>query len=241
VDPETSAVGPDAPVLEILRTTRAMRRLKPDPVPDELLRSIVEAATWAPSAGNLQLAQYLVVTDRTTMSALAVAWRRVIDDYRAMMSAAGVDFGSGEPLMRASIDYQSEHFAETPALIVVCEDMAATSRTSRGSAGTFVEMVRRHGLRRAVRLALAWSHAADRSYGASFYPAVQNLLLAARAHGLGAGLTSWHLFAEDEFKRILGLPKDVRTWALIPIGWPLGRFGPVKRRPVDEVIHREHW
>jgi nitroreductase len=72
-------------------------------------------------------------------------------------------------------------------------------------------------------------------------PAVENLLLAARAHGLAACLTSWHLFAEDEFKAVIGIPKEVQTWAIIPIGWPLRRFGPVNRRPVDELIHRERW
>jgi nitroreductase len=82
---------------------------------------------------------------------------------------------------------------------------------------------------------------AGRAEAGFFYPAVENLLLAARAHGLAACLTSWHLFAEDEFKAVIGIPKEVQTWAIIPIGWPLRRFGPVNRRPVDEVIHRERW
>ncbi len=102
-------------------------------------------------------------------------------------------------------------------------------------------LVRRVGPVRALRLLREWQVASARSEGASIYPAVENLLLAARAHGLAACLTSWHLFAEDEFKAVLGIPKDVRTWAIIPIGWPLRRFGPVNRRPVDEVIHRERW
>jgi nitroreductase len=70
---------------------------------------------------------------------------------------------------------------------------------------------------------------------------VENLLLAARAHGLAACLTSWHLFAEDDTKDVLGIPKDVRTWAIIPIGYPLKAFGPVNRRPVDEAIRWERW
>jgi hypothetical protein len=56
-----------------------------------------------------------------------------------------------------------------------------------------------------------------------------------------ACLTAWHLLAEDEFKEALGIPKEAKTWAVIPIGWPLRRFGPVRRRPVDEVIHHERW
>ena len=82
---------------------------------------------------------------------------------------------------------------------------------------------------------------AARTEGASVYPAVENLLLAARAHGLAACLTTWHLLTEDEFKEVLGIPKNVKTWAVIPIGWPLRRFGPIRRRPVDEVIHHERW
>ncbi len=71
----------------------------------------------------------------------------------------------------------------------------------------------------------------------SIYPAVQNLLLAARAHGLAATMTIWHMFREKDFRRVLGLPKDMGLYALVPIGWPEGNFGPVRRRPVDEVLH----
>jgi nitroreductase len=70
---------------------------------------------------------------------------------------------------------------------------------------------------------------------------VQNLLLAARELGLAANLTSWHLFLEAEFKRALGIPRSVHTFALIPVGWPMGQFGPTKRRPAAELIHRDRW
>ena len=77
--------------------------------------------------------------------------------------------------------------------------------------------------------------------GATLYPAVQNLLLAARALGLGAHITTGHLLAEAEWKRVLGIPEGVNALAVVPLGWPLGRFGPVKRKPVGEVLHRETW
>ena len=235
-------VGPDAGVMAIMATTRAMRHLAPDPVPDELIRKVIEAATWAPSPGNAQLARYLVVTDRGTMARLAILWRRVIDDYRSLMAAAAVDEGPTESgaRMRASVDYQRDHFADTPALIVVCQDTRAALPGARSGSAAVRALVRSVGVRRALRLLTAWRRA-GRSEGAAFYPAVQNLLLAARAHGLAACLTLWHLFAEDDLKRELGIPDHVKTWALIPIGWPLRRFGPVRRRPVDEVIHRERW
>jgi len=76
---------------------------------------------------------------------------------------------------------------------------------------------------------------------ASVYPGVQNLLLTARALGLGATLTTMHLFLEAEFKDVLGVPRNVKTYALLPVGWPQGRHGPVSRRPVTEVIRRDRW
>ena len=234
-------VGPDAGIMAVMATTRAMRHLAPDPVPDDLLRSVIEAATWAPSGGNWQVTSYVVVTDREAMARLAVLWRRVVEDWRLLVEAAGiVSSGESADKVRASVEYQLDHFAETPALIVVCGDLGTVART-RSTAGAFRVVVRRVGLRRALGLArrLRWMSA--RSEGASIYPAVENLLLAARAHGLAACLTTWHLLAEDELKDVLGIPKDVKTWAVIPIGWPLRRFGPVRRRPVDEVIHRERW
>jgi len=236
-------VGPDAGILAIMSTTRAMRHLAPDPVPDELIRSVIEAATWAPSGTNSQVAAYVVVTDRATIARLAVVWRRVIEDYRLVMAAAGLGDGSDASTtrMRDSIDYQRDHFEDTPALIVVCQDTAALDERRQGALGTLRRLFRRVGVRRAVGLARAWTRFAARSEGASIYPAVENLLLAARAHGLAACLTTWHLLAEDEFKAIVGIPKGVKTWAVIPIGRPLRRFGPVRRRPVDEVIRRERW
>lgn len=235
-------VGPEAGVMAILATTRAMRRLAPDPVPDELIRKLIEAATWAPSPGNAQLARFIVVTDRATMARLAVLWRRVVDDYRSLMAAAAVDEAPTESgaRTRASVDYQRDHFADTPAVIVVCQDTRAALPGARSGSAAIRVLVRSVGIRRALRLVTAWRRA-GRWEGAAFYPGVQNLLLAARTHGLAACLTTWHLLAEDEFKRELGIPDHVKTWALIPIGWPLRRFGPVNRRPVDEVIHRERW
>ena len=73
------------------------------------------------------------------------------------------------------------------------------------------------------------------------FPGVQNLLLAARAHGLGAVMTTWHLEQEQEFKAILGIPRRVKTFAIIPVGWPQGRFGEVGRRPAAEAIRYDGW
>jgi nitroreductase len=82
---------------------------------------------------------------------------------------------------------------------------------------------------------------AARSRGASVYPAVQNLLLAARACGLGGCLTTAHLIYEDEIKAILGIPDHANTFALVPLGYPQDRFGPVRRRSVNEVTYLDRW
>jgi nitroreductase len=234
-------MGPDAGIMAVMATTRAMRHLAPNPVPFELLRTVIEAATWAPSGGNKQVARYVVVTDRGVMARLAPLWGRAIEDYRLMVEALGVEVGSDPSTLRilASVEYQRDHFAEIPALIVVCGEPGSSGET-RSPAASLAFLVRRVGLRRTVALARAITRA-GRAEAGFFYPAVENLLLAARAHGLAACLTTWHLFREDEFKAVIGIPKEVQTWAIIPIGWPLRRFGPVNRRPVDEVIHRERW
>lgn len=75
----------------------------------------------------------------------------------------------------------------------------------------------------------------------SVFPGVQNLFLAARALGLGTTLTTVHRFREDEVREVLGIPADVNTWAMIPVGYPLGKWGEAKRRPVREVTYWDTW
>jgi nitroreductase len=82
---------------------------------------------------------------------------------------------------------------------------------------------------------------ADRIRGASIYPAVQNIILACRALGLGTVITTNHIRCEGEVKALLGIPEDVSTFALMPIGWPLDNFGPLTRRPLAEIAHADRW
>jgi nitroreductase len=85
------------------------------------------------------------------------------------------------------------------------------------------------------------ARAGARAEAGSVYPGVQNLLLTARTLGLGAVITTWHLLLESEFKAVLGVPRGVRSFCVIPVGWPEGNFGPVKRKPIGEAIHRDRW
>jgi nitroreductase len=230
-------VGPQAPVMEVLATMRAMRRLKPDPVPRELLEQLVAAATWAPSGSNAQLYGYVVVTDRAQVTRLGVLWREVVGKYLAV--AARLDpqaFGDpANAATLAAVRHQAEHFDQTPAVIAACYGQPAVPRDLRVIAG----------LARDVGPGLLRRLASPRtmivSGASSSYPGVQNLLLAARALGLAANITVWHFFAENEFKRILGVPGHVTIYALVPVGWPAGRFGPVRRRPAADVIHWDRW
>ena len=230
---DTVSVGEDAPIFEVMATMRAMRRLKPDPVPDELIEKLVEAATWAPSGSNLQGYEFVVVTDREKMRRLSQLWARSCEAY--MNSIGRVTPAAQDDGIRRAVLYQRDHFHETPVLIVACY------RSGRLDAGTARRLLTSFPPRDAIRLAARAARANAVGEASSVYPGVQNLLLAARALGLGAVITAWHLMLEHEWKKELGIPKDVNTYAVIPVGWPQGRFGPVTRRPAAEVIHRERW
>ena len=229
-------IGEDAPIFEVMATMRAMRKLKPDPVPREMLERLVEAATWAPSGGNEQGYEFVIVDDRAVMRELADLWRRSADAYGAAMREAAVARLGEEQVgrMARALEYQRDHFDETPAVIVACY-------RSRTSTGAGVRIARELGPADGARMAARGPRLGVLAEASSIYPAVENLLLAARALGLGATLTIWHLFLEHEWKRVLGIPRGVGTFAVIPVGWPVGRLGPVTRRPAREAIQWDRW
>jgi nitroreductase len=200
-----------ANLFEIMRTTRSMRRLKPDPVPDELIHKILEAGTCAPSGGNMQRWRFLVVKDPAIKATVGGFYRHVWNEtvsprYRAGEPAPGTSPERFARMLDAA-QYLADHIHEAPVWIVPCMGGPAPTRTS----------------------------------GSSIYPAVQNMLLAARALGLGATLTTLYLVFEKEVDAAFGLPDDVHTYALLPIGYPMGRFGPVRRAPLAEVVYQDRW
>lgn len=229
------------PLLQVMRTMRAMRRLKPDPVPRELLERLVEAATWAPTGSNVQAYTFVIVTERERLRALAEPWQASVRFYeRTAVVPDSMTRDAFEREARAT-RWQAEHFAEIPALIVACYDMGPWQRRVERNVAGVVRGLAGLGWRRSLMMALNSGRSVSRTEAASIYPGVQNLLLAARAHGLGAVMTTWHLCFEQEFKSILGIPRSVKTFAAIPVGYPRGRFGPVRRRPAAEAIRYEHW
>jgi nitroreductase len=194
-------------IFHILHTTRAMRRLKPDPVPDELILKILEAGTCAANGGNTQRWRFLVVKDKAKKEAVQRWYKKAFDEvigprYASSAPPPGV---TAERYQRqhAAVEYLTDHFAEAPVWIVACLEEAG--KPTR------------------------WS-------GASIYPAVQNMLLAARALGLGSTLTTRHLLFEAEAEASLGLPPGVHSYAILPIGWPMGKFGPVGRGKLAEFV-----
>lgn len=198
-------------LFEIMATTRSMRRLKPDPVPDDLIRKVLEAGTHAPSGGNMQRWRFLVVRDPVVKRTVGALYKRAWDEvvyprYSAGAPAPGTDAGRFARMLGAA-QHLADHIHEAPVWIVPCMEGASPSRTA----------------------------------GSSIYPAVQNMLLAARALGLGATLTTLYLTFEAEAERALGLPPDVHSYALLPIGYPIGRFGPVRRVPLAEVVYEDQW
>src|SRR3954447_1611926 len=181
-------------LFEIMRTTRSMRRLKPDAVPDALLNQVLEAGTFAANGGNMQSWRFLVIRDPAIKAAAAVFYRK------AWHEVVGPRYRSGGPApgttperfarMLAAAEHLADHLHAAPVWIVPCLE------GPRGS-------------------------------GASIFPAVQNMLLAARAVGLGATLTTLYLIHEKETEAALGLPEGQHSYAILPIGFPMGRFGPV--------------
>lgn len=198
-------------IFEVMYNCRAMRRIKPDAVPEELLRELIEAANQAPTASNAQNTRWIIVRDAEQKRQLADLNRE------ARRVAYGQAPPPTDPAMvrrgRAS-RWHTEHLQDVPVHFIACLEFA------RPPADTFIGGV---------------------SAGGSVWPAVQNLLLAARALGLGAVPTTLPLGDRAAAKDVLGLPANVEPFCLIPVGYPMGRFGPVTRRPIDEILHWDRW
>lgn len=198
-----------------LATTRAIRRIAPDPIPDDDLSAIMWHATRAPSGTNRQPARFVVLRDREPAPA---AKRMLADAFRTSWDRKSADEGyrTGSALdpdspkgrQRAAMEYFVEHFADFPVVVLAC----------------LVRYREPHS-----------------SEGASIYPACQNLLLAARALGYGGVLTGWHASVERELRELLAIPDGVWIAATIPLGRPLGAHGPVRRLPIGDVVFDGAW
>jgi nitroreductase len=207
---------------EAMSSLRAVRRLKADPIPDEVLGRVLQAAAWAPTGGNVQPFRIVVVKDQAKLSQIQAMYHEEWDKYTSPMRK-GLD-KMPEQARDASIkmlkagDYLGNHMGEVPALLVFCfnaDHMAITD----------ADMDRPSVVG-----------------GGSVYTAAQNVMLACRAEGLGCVLTTLLCYRESEIKQLLDIPPEWGTCAHIPIGYPVLRgHGPITRRPISKLAYLDSW
>ena len=206
---------PEEPgIFEVIYNCRAMRRIKPDPVPEELLLKLADAGNHGPTGSNVQNVRWVIVRDAGRKRLLAEQNRKHLGAY---LAADRVEELPHHPKakrdrMREAVVWQMDHMHEIPALVIACLEFSeAQADPGRAGGGGYV------------------------------WPAVQNVLLAARGLGLGAAPTTLGLRDRAAIKEILGLPETVEAYCLIPVGYPMGNFGPVTRLPVADTVHWDRW
>jgi len=196
-------------LFEAIYTTRALRRLKPDPIPDEVLFQVFDAAIRAPSGQNIQDWRFILITQPETKAVIQrwfwEAWQAYQPQYAADPSLMDA-LPRSKRLALKSTDYLCRHIGEAPVIVAVC------------------------GLR-----------GRHTTPGGSIFPAVQNMLLAARALGLGASITNFARAHETELADMLALPPEEQIYCLVPLGYPIDRPGPVRRKPVKQVVFIDRW
>lgn len=201
--------------LDALATTRAIRRYRDEPIPDDDLARILFAATRAPSGSNRQPFRFLVLRDGPAAAeARALLGRSFRELWAEKRATERYDEGSGaltdtpKARMAATMAHFVDHVDEAPVIVLAC-------------------LVLRRG-----------GHLTE---GASIYPACQNLLVAARDLGYGGVLTMWHQAVEPQLRQVLSIPDEVTIAAAIPLGRPVGRHGPVRRRPLADLVAEDTW
>lgn len=203
--------APTDDVWEAMSTARAIRRFRDDPVGDDVLARCIEAATWAPSGGNQQPWHFVVMKSPVAREALAIGASRALATIERVYR-----------LERPAPDDDSPRARNARAMFALHDGAAAVP-------AAVLFCVRDQPSTPVFTL------------GASIFPAMQNFLLAARALGLGACVTGWHVGSEPEFRTALGVPEDWRLAGLAIVGWPAGNHGPLRRRPVHEVASLDRW
>jgi nitroreductase len=217
-DHHIDAVADELGLLDGIMTTRAMRRLTTEPIPDEVLWKILQAANQAPSGGNIQPWQFLVITDPVVKEPLGELYGRCYERYeRAMLpTRTGPSTPESDAAWQRTINasrHMSEHFHEAPAIVIVLGadiDLTITDEIGPLDIGSIL---------------------------GSVFPAVQNLMLAARSFGIGSALTTVLRIEHDETRTLLGIPSRWNVIGAIPMGYPTGKFGIAPRKPVAKVTH----
>ncbi len=226
-------------LFDILYSCRAMRRFKPDPIPESVLLELVDAALQAPSGSNAQNWTFIIVRDRAQKERIAATWRPTWDFYLETFAKAearpGEDVAARDRMIAVGTQMVT-HMADVPAIICVGVKRDEALAKVLASPKTLGAAIRHLGLGGALKLVTNGTRTSAIADGSTAYPAVQNLLLAARTLGLGAVLTTPHFFVPGAFEQVLGIPKTVTLAAIIPVGYPLGKFGAVTRPPATAVV-----
>jgi nitroreductase len=210
-------------LFEAIHTLRAVRRFRPEPLSDAVLEQVVEAATRAASARNTQPWHFVAVRDAALRASIGdlylQAWRAAQAYTERADADADIKDRPDYARMMRSVDELAVHLGECPALILACLDTRKLGPIADGQGNIL----------------------SPQSAYASIFPAVQNLMLAARGLGLGSTLTTLHFAVESEIRSLLDIPSPSHIAALIPLGYPRSPFRLTKRKPVGEVLHHDRW
>ena len=206
---------------EVISTTRSIRRIKPDPVPDDVLQRVLQAAVWAPSGGNRQPWRMVLVRDQQVKRQLrdlyVDEWAAYVDFNMSNVAGASDEVRDRTAAALAPGTALADTLDQVPVIVMFVHDSRLIYVTDDGLGRTSVVG------------------------GASLYPAVQNLLTAARAEGLGGVLTTLICRREPEVRGILGLPAEWAVHAMVPLGWPRGGHGPLTRMPLERMVRYDRW
>lgn len=200
-----------ADLWDVMRTSSAVRRYRDDPVPDDAIETCLQAATWAPSGGNQQPWKFVVLKSSAVRDVITAAAHQTWDVMAEFYKFSMPDETADDPKSRV-LRAMAEHMRVGGAAPVL---ILFCVQPQRGTT--------------------------ELQQGGSIFPAVQNFLLAARAHGLGAAITLWHGSCEDELRSMVGIPDDWKIATLLTVGWPKGGHHQVRRKPVGEVAAIDHW
>lgn len=205
-------------IYQMMSTLRAVRRLRSDPIPDDVLDRVLQAAAWAPTGGNMQPWRVVVVRSAERKQALAdvyrPAWYSYAKGYDARIDALPSEEAEKARRNRSAGDYLADHLQEAPVILMFVADPKMMAITDA----------------KLDRVSMVG--------GGSVYTAIQNAMLAARTEGLGCVLTTLHCLAEDEVKAALEIPKGWATLGMVPLGYPIGKgHGPISRQPASILAY----
>ncbi len=209
-------------VYEAMSTLRAVRRLKTDPIPTDVLNRVLQAAAWAPTGGNAQPWRIVLVTDPAPKKQLgelyAGSWKNFAKGYEARLTGLPEADRAREARTLAAANHLGDHFGEAPAIAIFCFNPKFMAITDA----------------KLDRVSVVG--------GGSVYTAVQNLMLACRAEGLGCVLTTLLCEHEEKVREILAIPQPWGTAAAVPMGYPIAKgHGPIRRQSPERLVYANRW